>query len=142
MSGYVPPRFVVAAAIVVNGRILAQQRAFPVSVAGFWELPGGRVEPGESIMDALVRECDEELGVAVRAGVRFGPPVWLHHDLVLLAVTAALVPHGPAPSAREHAALRWLGIGELDEVSWLPADLALLPWLRIALSARENGDSS
>ena len=141
MSGYVAPRAVVAAAIVANGRMLAQQRAFPLAAAGFWELPGGRVEPGESIVDALVRECDEELGVAVRAGVRFGPPVWLRGDLVLLAVTAALVPGGPAPSAREHAALRWLAIDELDEVSWLPADHALLPWLRFVLAAQENGDS-
>lgn len=121
--------------------MLAQQRAFPPEVAGLWELPGGRVEADESIMDALVRECDEELGVAVRPGERFGPPVWLRADLVLLTVTAVLVPGGPQPVAREHTALRWLGINELDVVSWLPADLALLPWLRVVLAAQENGDS-
>src|SRR5690606_41296970 len=63
------------AAIVRAGRLLAQQRGYPDHLAGQWELPGGRVEPGETEVDALVRECVEELGVQVRVGDRVGPDV-------------------------------------------------------------------
>src|SRR5215467_10554281 len=55
---------VVGAAIIARGRLLAAQRADPPELAGGWELPGGKVEPGESDQEALVRECHEELASA------------------------------------------------------------------------------
>ena len=63
---------VVATAILRGGQVLAQQRAFPRADAGRWEFPGGRVDPGESEQDAVVRECREELGVEVVAGLGSG----------------------------------------------------------------------
>lgn len=118
---------VVAAAIVHRGRLLTQQRAEPVAVAGRWELPGGRVEPGEADLDAVIRECREELGVEVLAGGRVGPDIALPGGLVLRAYTAALADPAARPRAVEHTAVRWLGAAQLADLDWLAADRVLLP---------------
>ena len=146
-------RIVVGAAIVHNGRLLAQQRSYPERDAGRWELPGGRVEPGESEVDAVVRECAEELDVAVVPGGRIGTDVPLRDDLVLRLHRAALAekppdggsgprPAGFSPAGAnpveprpvEHRALRWVGAAELAELDWLEADRLLVPALRALLS--------
>ena len=118
---------VVGAAIVRGGMVLAQQRAYPAADAGRWELPGGRVEPGEDDHAAVRRECLEELGVTVRPGARLGPDVPLRDGLVLRVYRAGLDAPGAEPTPREHRALRWLGAADLGDVDWLPADRALLP---------------
>lgn len=125
-------RVVVGAAIVRGGRLLAQQRSFPESHAGQWELPGGRVEPGEKPVDALVRECVEELGVPVVVGERVGPDVPLKRDLVLRIFSAELA--GGEPEALEHNAVRWVTAGELPGLPWLPADRVLVPALQQLLN--------
>ncbi|RCV47194.1 NUDIX domain-containing protein, partial [Marinitenerispora sediminis] len=66
------PVIVVGAAIVRDGVLLAAQRAEPPQMRGRWELPGGKVDPGESDEEALVRECREELGVRIRPVHRLG----------------------------------------------------------------------
>ena len=89
-------RIVVGAAIVHDGRLLAARRSAPADLAGGWELPGGKVEPGESEADALVRECREELGVAVVVGERV-PGEWpLRDDLVLVEPGQAEILQGDA----------------------------------------------
>ena len=99
-----------------GGRVLAARRDRPPG----WELPGGKVEPGESEPAALVRELREELGIAVEVGTRVGPDVPIGSDLLLRAWTAVLT--DGEPTALEHAELRWLAPHELDSVPWLPAD--------------------
>ena len=91
-------------------------------MAGRWEFPGGKVEPGETDADALARECREELGVRVKVGARVGPDVPLAHGRALLRVFAVTLLDGDVPRALEHAAMRWLAVDELDSVPWLPAD--------------------
>lgn len=125
-------RVVVGAAIVRDGRLLAQQRSYPESHAGQWELPGGRVEPGEKPADALVRECVEELGVPVVVGEQIGPDVPLKEDLVLRIFAARLA--DGEPEALEHNAVRWLTAGELPGLDWLPADRVLVPALQELLN--------
>lgn len=128
-------RVVVGAAIVRGSRLLAQQRAWPPADAGRWELPGGRVEDGESDTDALVRECAEELGVRIVPGGRVGHDVPLPgHRSVLRIYAATLTDPDAEPRAVEHRALRWLGAAELAAVDWLAADRALLPWLHAMLT--------
>lgn len=127
---------VVGAAIVREGRLLAQQRAYPEHVAGRWELPGGRVESGESDVDALVRECVEELGVAVVVNLRVGSDVPLPDGTTLLRVYAATLAEDAVPTAREHRALRWVAPSELADLDWLDADWVLLPNLQALLEAR------
>lgn len=127
-------RVIVGAAIVRGGALLAQQRSYPPEVAGRWELPGGRVEPGESEVDAVRRECHEELGVEVVVGDRVGAEVPLRAGLVLRAYAARLADPAADPKPLEHNALRWIHASSLEAVPWLPADLELLPALRSLLT--------
>ena len=123
---------IVATAIVREGKVLAAQRTRPAAVARRWELPGGRVEPGESEAAAVVRECREELGAQVLPAGRLGTDLPI--DAGVLRVHAArLVPGSPEPTAFEHAALRWLGVGRLDTVDWIDADRAVLADLAVLL---------
>ncbi|TVT19103.1 NUDIX domain-containing protein [Amycolatopsis acidiphila] len=122
-------RVIVGAAIVRGDALLAQQRAYPPEVAGRWELPGGRVEPGETEPEALRRECVEELGVEVTVGDRVGADVPLRANLVLKVYAAALADPAARPKALEHKDLRWITGRALDDLRWLPADLELLPAL-------------
>jgi 8-oxo-dGTP diphosphatase len=123
---------VVGGAVVRDGRLLAAQRAHPAEIAGKWELPGGRVEPGESDADALRREFAEELDVEVTVGGRIGQDVPLSDRKVLRIFQVRLV-DGRRPRALQHRALRWVSAHELADVDWLPADRVLLPDLRMLL---------
>ena len=113
---------IVAAAIVAGDppRVLAAQRSYPAELAGLWELPGGKVHDGETDLDALVRECREELGVDVQPGRRLGGDVLVGADMLLRVWWA--VPAAGEPTALEHRALRWINRDEIDELAWLPSD--------------------
>ncbi len=130
---------VVGAVIVRRGReLLAQQRAYPPAAAGLWELPGGRVERDESDVDAVRRECQEELGVDVVVGDRLGPDVLLVKGRVLRLYGATLADESAVPHPHDHADLRWLTAGQLGSVPWLPADRVLIPTLRQTLRSHSG----
>jgi 8-oxo-dGTP diphosphatase len=129
---------VVGAALLDGDRLLVAQRSGG-PYDGRWELPGGKVEPGESDLAALVRECDEELGVVVVPGSFVGEVV-LDGSVgggapgaSTMRVWSARVASG-SPVAREHAALRWVAAEELDDVDWITADRPLLPAVRALLA--------
>ncbi|HEY6739341.1 MAG TPA: (deoxy)nucleoside triphosphate pyrophosphohydrolase [Actinopolymorphaceae bacterium] len=124
---------IVGTAIVRADRVLAQQRARPRELAGKWELPGGRVEPGESEREAVVRECEEELGVRVEVGERVGPDICMPHGPLLRVYAATLTSGDVEPRAVEHRAVRWVGVAELDALDWIEADRVLVPHLRALL---------
>ena len=119
------PLIIVGAAIIADGRLLGCERAEPPEAAGKWEFPGGKVEPGESDLDALVRECEEELGVVIAVNDRIGGDVPLAHGWAMLRVWLAEIVSGE-PQAIEHASLRWLTPDEFDSVPWLPADAPIV----------------
>src|SRR5262249_203514 len=119
------PLIIVGAAILADGRLLACQRSEPPEVAGRWEFPGGKVEPGEDELEALVRECQEELGAQIRVGERAGEAVPLAQGLAVVGVWRAEIEAGE-PQALEHSALRWLAPDEFDSVAWLPADAPIV----------------
>ncbi|MBA2738911.1 MAG: NUDIX domain-containing protein [Nocardioidaceae bacterium] len=129
-------RVVVAAVIVEHGRVLAARRRQPFCTAGGWELPGGKVDPGESPAEALRREVHEELGCAIEVGERFAGAQTLPSGLVLhayechLASAPAGDPVSSEPRPGEHDAIRWLAPEELDEVAWLPADRPFVEGVR------------
>jgi 8-oxo-dGTP diphosphatase len=134
VSGRPSPKVIVAAAIVINGRVLACERSAPPEVAGRWEFPGGKVEPGETDPQALARECAEELGVRVTVGGRIGPDVPLAHGRAVLRVFAVTLLDGDEPRALEHTSMRWLAADELDSVPWLPADQPIVAELPLLLA--------
>ncbi|KPC80318.1 MULTISPECIES: (deoxy)nucleoside triphosphate pyrophosphohydrolase [Streptomyces] len=112
---------VVAGAVCDGGRLLAARRSAPPELAGRWELPGGKQEPGESGEQALVRELREELGVEAEPLERI-PGEWpLKPGYVLRVWTVRLVSGEPSP-LEDHDELRWLAPGEADTVDWLDQD--------------------
>ncbi|GGO85255.1 hypothetical protein GCM10012280_18620 [Wenjunlia tyrosinilytica] len=94
-------------------------------MAGRWEFPGGKVEPGESPEEALTRELREELGIEVQVGAQLEGESVLRPGLVLRFWTAQLVSGEPRP-LQDHDALKWLSAGQLDHVDWLPQDRVVL----------------
>jgi 8-oxo-dGTP diphosphatase len=124
-------QIVVAGALIRDGQLLVAQRARPPELAGLWELPGGKVTPGESDTQGLARELREELGVDVTVGARVGADVTLSAAMVLRAYRVHLT--GGTIAAHDHRALRWVSVGELQELAWVPADTAWLPDLKAAL---------
>jgi len=124
---------IVGAAILDDhGRVLGAERAEPPAMAGMWEFPGGKVEPGEDELDALIRECEEELGVEIEILERLGEDILLSTGTAVLKVWTARLTRGE-PVAIEHSELRWLSAAELDDVPWLPADAPLVAALRAVL---------
>ncbi|MFI2430725.1 (deoxy)nucleoside triphosphate pyrophosphohydrolase [Streptomyces sp. NPDC018693] len=115
---------VVAAALLDEGRLLAARRSAPADLAGRWELPGGKVEPGERPEAALERELREELGVDAEALDRI-PGEWpLRPPYVLRVWTARLRPGSPDPHPlQDHDELRWLTAAEIWDVAWLDQDV-------------------
>lgn len=123
-----PPVVVVGAAVLRHGRVLAARRTRPPELMGRWELPGGKVEPGEDPGAAVVREVREELGCEIRVTGRLTGEQPVGGGRTLQVQCAEIVSGEPVP--HEHDAVRWLGPEELDEVRWLPPDLPFLTELR------------
>jgi 8-oxo-dGTP diphosphatase len=120
---------VVAAAMVdAEGRVLVQQRPEGGSMAGLWEFPGGKVEPGELPEAALIREIREELGVEIVPG-SLTPAIFAseglgaRHLLLLLYLTREWT---GTPEPRHATALQWLEVGALRELAMPPADAPLI----------------
>ena len=117
---------VVAAIIVKDGRVFATQRGYG-DFKDWWEFPGGKIEPGESPEQALVREIREELDAEIRIQSLLRTVEWDYpaFHLTLHCFICSLV--RDALHLNEHEAARWLGPDALDSVRWLPADEQLLP---------------
>lgn len=119
---------VVGAVIVRDGRILAARRGPGMSLAGMWEFPGGKIEPGESPEEALRRELVEELGCTVEVGDRVTSTD--HGPVTLTTYYCRVVDGMPHPS--EHSELRWLESDGLEKLDWAPADIPAVQLLASA----------
>jgi 8-oxo-dGTP diphosphatase len=113
---------VVGAIIVRDGLILCAQRGAG-SMTGFWEFPGGKVEPDESARDALVREIAEELGCTITVGNEVATTTHEGDVVTVTLTTYYCVLASGEPSPLEHAELRWLSPARLQDLPWAPADL-------------------
>ena len=123
----------VAAAVIRDGdRIYATQRGYGDFKDG-WEFPGGKLEPGETAKEALVREIREELAAEVEPGefidrVEYDYPSFhLSMDCYFCTIKKGHL------TLMEHEAARWLTKDTLDSVGWLPADLDLIRKIKTLL---------
>ena len=125
-------QIVVAGALIADGALLVAQRDRPPALAGLWELPGGKVAAGETDEAALARELKEELGVDVTVGPRLGVDVALNPTTSLRAYLVSRT--GGTLHPNDHRALRWITVGDLDDLDWVPADRTWLAELKRALT--------
>lgn len=121
--------YVVAAIIRDGNKVFATQRGYGDCKDG-WEFPGGKIESGETALQALTRETKEELETAITVGdllttIEFDYPTF-HLSMQCFwctIVDGTLV-------LKEHEAARWLDLEHIDSVEWLPADLLIIPWIK------------
>ena len=125
------PQLVVAAVFCRNGKILISQRPQEKPGAGFWEFPGGKMEPGEGLEGALHRELLEELGVDISEAhpVSFATDTRANIVLLLFLCTA----WGGEPEGKEGQAIRWVSLGDLEQQEMLTLDEELISPLRAFL---------
>jgi 8-oxo-dGTP diphosphatase len=124
---------VVAAALIdPDGRVLIAQRPADKTMAGLWEFPGGKVEPGETPETALIRELSEELGIVVKPPC-LAPFTFASHTYekfhLLMPLYVCRRWDGIA-QALEHAAIKWVRPSGLADYPMPAADLPLIPMLR------------
>lgn len=121
---------VVAALIWQGDRFMACQRPAHKARGLQWEFVGGKVEPGETKEQALVRECGEELAVTVEVGDVFMDVVHTYPDLTVhLTLFHASIAEG-IPQKLEHCDIRWITVEEIQEYDFCPADQVILDRLR------------
>jgi 8-oxo-dGTP diphosphatase len=132
-DGALPVVLVAAVAMVdVDNRVLLQQRPEGKSMAGLWELPGGKLMAGESPEAALVRELNEELGIDITRSC-LAPLTFASHRYddfqLLMPVYACRVWKG-TPTGLEGQTLKWVRPVDMTALPMPPADLPLIPLLR------------
>lgn len=129
-----PPRIVlvVACALVdADGRVLVAQRPEGKALAGLWEFPGGKLEPGERPEESLIRELSEELGITVKAAC-LAPLTFASHAYetfhLLMPLYVCRRWEG-TPTGREGQAIRWMKPARLRDLPMPPADAPLIAHL-------------
>lgn len=122
---------VVGGLIIEQHRVLAARRRAG-ALAGLWEFPGGKVEPGETPEDALRRELHEELVLEVEVGAELAAPdgAWPISEAYELRLFLARIADGTPEPGPDHDAVRWLTADQLADVEWLPSDTQALPVVR------------
>jgi 8-oxo-dGTP diphosphatase len=124
-----------AAVLLEQGKVLLTQRKAGTHLAGAWEFPGGKVEPGEDPRHALVRELNEELGIetSVEAIIDVTFHRYAETAVLLLFYLVVRRRDSPDPRALDTAGFRWARADELDESAFPPADVAILQKVRVLL---------
>ena len=121
---------VVAALIWEGDWFLACQRPANKARALLWEFVGGKVEAGETLEEALIRECQEELAITVAPRDVFMEVIHEYPDLtVRLTLFNASISEG-TPRALEHHDIRWITVSQIDELEFCPADEEILKKLK------------
>lgn len=128
---------VVAAVIIERSRVFVTQRGYGEFKDG-WEFPGGKIEQGESPQQALVREIDEELGIAVKVGELIGTINYDYPQFHLIMHCYQCGIESGDIVLKEHEAARWVSVEALDEMDWLPADREIILSVKDAFAPLAN----
>jgi len=131
---------IVAAGILIeDGKVLLSRRKQGSHLAGMWEFPGGKAEPGEDPRAALRRELEEELGIKTRIGEIVDVTFHRYEDadkaVLLLFFEAEREAGSAEPRALDVAEVAWCGPERLDPTTFPPADVAVLAKVRVRLAA-------
>lgn len=135
-TSYLP---VVGGAIIRDNdgtiEVLCAQRGPGRAMSGYWEFPGGKVEPGETEEEALARELFEELDISVevRSHVATTPYSYDFGD-ISLSVYVSTIEEGE-PTRSEHQSLGWVPVADLSDLRWAPADIPAMEKLRDTLTS-------
>lgn len=124
---------VVGAVIVRDGLVLCAQRGPGGSLAGRWEFPGGKVEPGERPAAALAREIHEELRCDIAVGAPIATTRYDDGRVVVVLTTYWCTLTSGTPQLTEHSELRWVTPSGLGELDWAPADVPAVEAVSAAL---------
>ena len=131
-SGAKPVLLVAACALVdADGRVLITQRPEGKPLAGLWEFPGGKVEPGETPEQTVIRELQEEIGVETQAAC-LAPLTFASHSYEAFHLLMPLFVcrrFAGVPQAKEVQALKWVRPKQLRDYPMPPADAPLIPFL-------------
>lgn len=130
------PKLIVGAAILddvaLPSNLLVARRSAPVALAGLWEFPGGKVEPGEQPEQAIHREIVEELGVQIKLGdelLATDPAGWPLRGNAVMRVWFAAIESGSPQTLEDHDELRWMPLADsagLLELPWISADVPIV----------------
>ena len=123
---------VVAAIIIKDGEVFATQRGYG-EWQGWWEFPGGKIEPGETPQEALVREIREELDAGISVGALLETVEWDYPTFHLTMHCYLCTLLSDSLNLNEHQAAAWLTPQTLSTVKWLPADEELVERIRETL---------
>ena len=117
---------VTAAIIQQEGKYLICQRAHDDSLPLMWEFPGGKLEPGETLEECIIRECQEELGVDIRICGEFGKTSYPYKqwELVFTFFDAEIAVGTPVTTVHEQ--IRWVSAAELKKYTFCPADVEIV----------------
>ena len=132
----------VVAALIREGKTFMICQRPPHKARGLlWEFPGGKIEPGETGPEALIRECREELGVTLSVGDVFYEVDHVYPDITIhLTLYNAAISDG-TPQLLEHNALRYITPAEIDSYDFCPADVDILKAIRKRYSSDPDNNS-
>ncbi len=122
------PTIDVTAAIIINeGKFLICQRPKNKSCGLLWEFPGGKIEPGETAAECIIRECNEELGVNLESVKHYCDIVYEYEDrIVKLSFHTASIKNKRSIIIKEHNAINWITASDINEYKLCPADQKMI----------------
>jgi 8-oxo-dGTP diphosphatase len=109
-----------------QGKVLATQRSATMDLPGYWEFPGGKMEPEESPTNCLIREISEELSIGIRISRPLTPVLHTYPNKSIQLIPFLATWESGTLQLTEHAQIQWLAQKDLLSLDWAPADIPIL----------------